>query len=252
MWPTKQIKIRGSEWFSSSCPFSPQSVLPPITTLSPAKPHWPFPCGRKLYLPLMGKAGGWREETGLRAFPSVSLRPPLPPPPTLSFSFHPPPCQVLASRSPGAKATGLHGRLRCWNNDEERFCSLICQPFWEPHAVLTFTEAEASVFPASSPWPSSGSGPWLKTHVLGSSVSHLQPQPWDRTVIHGGPTWLEQPLQNGVDRRPWDSGTGAPGPFHLHKSNRANQTVCKGEVMDMRGWLLCLVLGLLQHLTSVG
>ena len=80
MWPIKQIKVRGSEWFSSSCPFSPQSVLPPITTLSPAKPHWPFPCGKKLYLPPMGKTGGRREETGLRAFPSVSLRPPLPPP----------------------------------------------------------------------------------------------------------------------------------------------------------------------------
>lgn len=56
MWPIKQIKIRGSEWFSSSCPFSLWSVCTPITTLTPAKPHLPSPYGKKLYLHLMAKA----------------------------------------------------------------------------------------------------------------------------------------------------------------------------------------------------
>lgn len=112
---THKTKIRGSEWFSSSHPLSLQSVLTPITILTPAKPHWLFPYGKKLYLHLMGKACGQKEDTGLHAFPSVPLHCSLPPPPTLFMFPHPCPHLVRASRCHllGVKATWLHGPLQC-------------------------------------------------------------------------------------------------------------------------------------------
>lgn len=114
----KTIEIRGSEWFSSSCLFSLQLVLTAITTLNTAKPHWLFPYGKKLHLHLIGKACGQKEETGLHAFPSMPLHPPLPPQPMFSLSFHSSPCQVQAtapkSHPLGVKATWLHGQLQCW------------------------------------------------------------------------------------------------------------------------------------------
>lgn len=96
-----------------------------FTMVSVYTHHYSYPCKASLAVPLWQEAVppsdgkgrcGRKEETGLHAFPSVPLHPPLPPPPTLSFFFHPSPCQLLANRSRllGVKAAWLHGRLQCW------------------------------------------------------------------------------------------------------------------------------------------